>query len=1350
MSEKGALSAFKGYSSQTLYILHRILIDNKDLVFIPETNEDLSIYDANKNLLEVIQVKDINSNLCLSDLGDHFFKRVKSYYQIKAPIKIVSFGKIGPELLNALNGNRQDYFVIINKLKESYSLSQSEADYFLENLKIEIAIKAELKKEISNYCCNSIAIFQEKLAYDLFVQWIFQASQNQSEVTKAAINAKLVDLVTSLNETHDYLKTIGNEIRPIFNDSLLSEELIKANISRYKNDYYLGMRATPAHIMAGVDIYRDDKISQIVNDFEKSEICIIHGASGQGKSSLAYRYLHDFCSISYEISDYPISNISAIISTLKRLAQNLKVKIPIYLDVKPGQKAWVEIAKEISKYPDNFKFLITIREEEWNTTQISSHYFIFKDLSLVFDKLEASLIYQKFEETKEILQIPTFEDAWRQFGGSGPLLEFVYLLTQGDTLRSRLSEQIKQYTDINRKKFLQIISFAGQFNISIYGTRIMNLLEINDIDFGKIINQFNKEHFIRKVNEKEIEALHPIRAKILLELLSNEYSNIETIAQLCLNVISEKQFEIFLKNFFFYYDLSGDLINSLNEHGFQCWSGVAGTLRALLWLGMYCYIKENKEIIEKAARDTKEGWSFCGPSDFMGISEYRDGWQSILESINPVASNAILAFYRQFTPHENVFRYAKAFSFSIQKIPLNSITTENEIEDLGQSLYWFGFFKVEKDINLKLIANVAFPPDKVAFFYYGLFHYSPKLFLEFQPERLKTIEFFQKEYEVPFIEDNSNEVILHFIQTDKIKNLGNEKYSHNWLVMQRIDIAHLLFPDKDYYAAQPYGFNYEHLGIEYHPPIKRIEKKNMRFDWDTYVNRHFHGLGNASFRPRNWLDFFKRWYNCKETYLEIIEIFIGVLEIWLKNRGPIRESFFDDVNSLINELNDLHLLPLDAVDKFGGVTEVSDNKNLSEGIGLEIHKPLLKGIKDYSNSIEIFLSQCNKVLYCFLVLHDEKRDEYTNYANTMLTSLKDAFLSGSKLNKLLQTNYRKYSAERNLQIDEIKHLRLFELYNTAILLRQFLTISNINKLISDELAIIDNLKTRLPYELSKKGFAIKINCIDRSLFLFSDTEHILKYPSTFGEIVIAMISIIGRHKFVSLRRMVLLNLYDNIYIIPLYKSKLFIEHMLFQTDFFRLFDTDILNSNPLFNFTYDITAIDLKVQFSIESWSNSYVDIKHIHKLFEKVNVLWNNVNYVAQISELLKKIPEDSVIGPDILRNKLKELLAERWLQDIFDEVNHIYKAWESEPQSEAANEYIKSEVLQLLKEIRIKLIPPNTSFVNDKIETTITTDEFANWAIILNKEVHSIHESIFKLGSILMAIHANDQIIIDAMNDS
>ena len=86
-SDIGAQSAWKGFSSQTLYIASRIATDTEKYDFYPEDIEDL-VVKKDGIVVEAIQVKNISSDLTLSSLastkssinGEGFFKRVCSLH----------------------------------------------------------------------------------------------------------------------------------------------------------------------------------------------------------------------------------------------------------------------------------------------------------------------------------------------------------------------------------------------------------------------------------------------------------------------------------------------------------------------------------------------------------------------------------------------------------------------------------------------------------------------------------------------------------------------------------------------------------------------------------------------------------------------------------------------------------------------------------------------------------------------------------------------------------------------------------------------------------------------------------------------------------------------------------------------------------------------------------------------------------------------------------------------------------------------------------------------------------------------------------------------------------------------
>lgn len=67
-SDKGAQAAWKGFSSQTLYIASRLISDKGGYEYYPEDVEDLVI-KKNNVVIEAVQVKNISASLTLSSLA---------------------------------------------------------------------------------------------------------------------------------------------------------------------------------------------------------------------------------------------------------------------------------------------------------------------------------------------------------------------------------------------------------------------------------------------------------------------------------------------------------------------------------------------------------------------------------------------------------------------------------------------------------------------------------------------------------------------------------------------------------------------------------------------------------------------------------------------------------------------------------------------------------------------------------------------------------------------------------------------------------------------------------------------------------------------------------------------------------------------------------------------------------------------------------------------------------------------------------------------------------------------------------------------------------------------------------
>ena len=118
-SDVGAQAAWKGFSSQTLYIASRLISDKGGYEYYPEDIEDLVI-KKDGVVIEAVQVKNVSADLTLSSLastktskgGDGFFNRMCSLHNQNPSfrcIKVVYFNELGL--------NFRKYKVVIRKLR---------------------------------------------------------------------------------------------------------------------------------------------------------------------------------------------------------------------------------------------------------------------------------------------------------------------------------------------------------------------------------------------------------------------------------------------------------------------------------------------------------------------------------------------------------------------------------------------------------------------------------------------------------------------------------------------------------------------------------------------------------------------------------------------------------------------------------------------------------------------------------------------------------------------------------------------------------------------------------------------------------------------------------------------------------------------------------------------------------------------------------------------------------------------------------------------------------------------------------------------------------------------------------
>ena len=125
--------------------------------------------------------------------------------------------------------------------------------------------------------------------FSLLLAWLYSAAEHKEKITKQDLINKISAVGKYLAERAAHHQEWHKSIKPLIEKDQTAQKEILAE------QFYKGVSSRFSHIQAGLDIVRTEHIDKIWQAFQDGhKTVVVHGASGQGKTTLAYRYLHDF------------------------------------------------------------------------------------------------------------------------------------------------------------------------------------------------------------------------------------------------------------------------------------------------------------------------------------------------------------------------------------------------------------------------------------------------------------------------------------------------------------------------------------------------------------------------------------------------------------------------------------------------------------------------------------------------------------------------------------------------------------------------------------------------------------------------------------------------------------------------------------------------------------------------------------------------------------------------------------------------------------------------------------------------------------------------------------------------
>lgn len=976
---------YRGFRLQALYVIYKILTSHNKYLFQPEGAEDLAVYDSRHNLIEAIQVKSGDSNLVLSNFKNSFFERSIQRLISNPGVKlsIIKFGPIGHELQSACNANGAERRQVITKLFEDKSITsrKEELEHLFDSIHAESVDETKILEEIINILKDSLAGIDSNKAFELLNMWIYIASETQQKIDRSMLHEKIINIgnfLTARKAYHDQWFTI---IQPLIDE--ISDGIDTVVL---EDGYYQGEAASFSHIQANFDVIRPKKLEEIHRLFSEKNVLFIHGVSGQGKSTLAFRYLKDYYPDTWRFQVKAVENRHEALKSALALLEHTKAldtPIIVYMDVSASNIGWEELIKALSKNK-NIKLLITLREEDWKQSKVYGVEFSFNELELQFDYEEARQIFDILFKRGLVKRHLDFTEAWEEFGGNGPLLEFVYLVTQGGLLQERLQAQLSQLISETLPRdetinLLRAVAIGTSYGARLSVKEVVKQFKINP---EKTLKRLESEYMLRLDDSAQwIRAIHPIRSEILKLLLIDEgYAPWIGEVQVVLPLLHPRDIGLFLLYaFLMHFEQRYELLKILDGFKPNSWESAEGVVRALIWLSVREFIEQRIDYIREI-HDTPEG-NFVLTLGANIAQAGEDPWESILQF--PIMSEDQRQKCKEIVERLEIAH----FEFDILKkwlmnfSPIQEMPSSNSAwSALASISFWLWKCGLNENITIELDwSKIEYDPSlslqTIGRVTTALYHAYPDYFTLWTGlYRIKSVERLQNEEYVCELEIQDEFVKAHFIaldlrsedtqKSDVSKNIIHEK------TMRVIDYQQQLFPEKSRYDTQGYG----HLlfgFLTHDDTTKHIPKENLPLQDLVAANAMFRRIINNFFRPDTWQEYVDGIIEIREEIMTQFEATISMTNQYfrsknnvdpLRNSGKIKEWIV-----LAERLKEKHLLVGSVVDPWG-FSDEHIQLNTSQEIKQEIvflasirYAEIHKKLGNYLSNLGTFFTQAATV-----------------------------------------------------------------------------------------------------------------------------------------------------------------------------------------------------------------------------------------------------------------------------------------------------------------------------------------------------------------------------------------------------
>lgn len=817
-----------------------------------------------------IQAKNYKRNFTWSLLDEPLNNFVQTYQTDSSCTFILVLG--GPmsaelEIINNFpNINKRSLNILRTNLKvrcKEIKISFKDALEVTERLEVipisELQILADLRQEVAQKFglgTEAVDIYIYALVAK-FLEWA-QARKTISREDLDGVRANVGEKISSEEQFEAYGKGLIGRIA--------------WSADQNETDFFDGKATRSGHIAANLDVPRPLWLNRIDSAFKSVKVCVVLSSSGQGKSTLLFRYARQQQFVEnpflLRIAEEP-EQVELVIKYLRFWSQLIPSALVLIDNAGWRTRLWPLVAQECAAL--GIKVLVSTRQEDWYRFRQES-LTGYELVEPVLNEEEAKDIYSIFRRKKRIHRgVKSSQWAYEQIGSPHLLMEYVYLLTHGQMLKERLSEQLRQFRqqdeDPAKREILRRASIAHIFGCHLQTDKLVQTISMQG-DVQEILQSIEKEYLI--LESGHIKGLHWVRSDHLARILHDASTPATVTAIATLDAVPKDQAQAFVAN-----ALSNDLISKEEflDGLLQIVRGkqlgeILTIMQGTFEGGERIFFETHKGLFDEALG--KFGWS--GPkllSSFIVPTRENHPWRRLSES--PGDLGATFRILEGLAEKCSVSQRGRELcsEFLERLVPdLHQQQLLQHLGHMGQFLDWCYFCGVRipdwsetKEILAGEGGILGYGTEDFCWFCQGLGRYDAEAYqLWFENFGEDIVGYLRCRIDCLTLEIVDNKVSIEFLVADK--------QDFNEQAVSRLRKLRAALPLCDQYRSQgiwamPYGLT---------PPEdatnKDLEADKLQFESDIAKNRVWNEAVERYFLPDSYYRYEEAWYEVRRNALD--------------------------------------------------------------------------------------------------------------------------------------------------------------------------------------------------------------------------------------------------------------------------------------------------------------------------------------------------------------------------------------------------------------------------------------------------------------------------------------------------